>query len=144
MITHIVVKTQRSKVSLFEFQFVNSTISTSVNQYTSKVSHTTSAYFSMMTSSHGNIFRVTGHLCGEFNGPGEFPTNKGQWRGALMFFFDLRLNKRLSKQPWGWWYEALSRPLWRHRNATFDRNSSFTSQTVKLIILEFGNYIYCR
>ena len=23
----------------------------------------------MMTSSNGNIFRVTGHLCGEFNGP---------------------------------------------------------------------------
>ena len=35
----------------------------------------------MMTSSKGNIFRVTGHLCGEFTGP---PTN-GKWRGALMF-----------------------------------------------------------
>ena len=23
----------------------------------------------MMTSSNGNIFRVTGHLCGEFSGP---------------------------------------------------------------------------
>ena len=32
-------------------------------------------------------------------------------------FFDLRLNKRLSKQSWGWWLETLSRPLWRHRNA---------------------------
>ena len=31
-------------------------------------------------------------------------------------FFDLRLNKRLSKQSWGWWFETLSRPLWRHRN----------------------------
>ena len=30
----------------------------------------------MMTSSNGNIFRVTGHLWGEFT---------GQWRGALMF-----------------------------------------------------------
>ena len=40
----------------------------------------------MMTSSNGNIFRVTGPLCGEFTGPGEFPTpHKGQWRGALMF-----------------------------------------------------------
>ena len=38
----------------------------------------------MMTSSNGNIFRVTGHLCGEFTGPGECPL-KGQWRGALMF-----------------------------------------------------------
>ena len=34
----------------------------------------------MMTSSNGNIFRVTGHLCGEFTGP----PHKGQWRRALM------------------------------------------------------------
>ena len=31
-------------------------------------------------------------------------------------FFDLRLNKRLSKQSWGWWFETLSCPLWRHSN----------------------------
>ena len=31
-------------------------------------------------------------------------------------FFDLRLNKRLSKQEWGWWVETASRPLWRHYN----------------------------
>ena len=31
-------------------------------------------------------------------------------------FFDLRLNKRLSKQSWGWWLETQSRPLWRHCN----------------------------
>ena len=31
-------------------------------------------------------------------------------------FFDLRLNKRLSKQSWGWWYETSSRPLWRHND----------------------------
>ena len=31
-------------------------------------------------------------------------------------FLDLRLNKRLSKQSWGWWFETPSRPLWRHCN----------------------------
>ena len=31
-------------------------------------------------------------------------------------FFDLRLNKRLSKQSWGWWAETPSSPLWRHCN----------------------------
>ena len=31
-------------------------------------------------------------------------------------FFDLRLNIRLSKQSWGWWFEMPSRPLWRHCN----------------------------
>ena len=38
---------------------------------------------SMMASRNGNIFRVTGHLCGEFTGD-RWP-HKGQWRGALMF-----------------------------------------------------------
>ena len=52
----------------------------------------------MMTSSNGNIFRVTGPLCGEFTDPGEFPTQRPV---TLSFevFFDLCLNKRLSKQP---------------------------------------------
>ena len=36
-----------------------------------------------MTSSNGNIFRVTGHLCKEFTGHRWFP-HKSQWRGALM------------------------------------------------------------
>ena len=27
----------------------------------------------------------------------------------------LRLNKRLSKQSWGLWFETTSRPLWYHR-----------------------------
>ena len=54
----------------------------------------------MMTSLKGNIFRVTGHLCGEFTGkhlPRNWPfvqgihrspvnsPHKGQRRGALMF-----------------------------------------------------------
>ena len=47
--------------------------------------------------------------------PAENSPHKGQWRGALVIFY-LRLNKRLSKQPWGWWFETLSRPLWRHRS----------------------------
>ena len=37
-----------------------------------------------MTSSNGNIFRVTGHLCEEFTGD-QLSPHKGQWRGALMF-----------------------------------------------------------
>ena len=69
----------------------------------------------MMTSSNGNIFRVTGHLCGEFTGPGEFPAQRPVAR-SFDVFFDLCLNKRLSKQSWGWWCETLSRSLWRHRN----------------------------
>ena len=37
-------------------------------------------------------------------------------------FFDLRLNKRLSKQSWDWWFETPSRPLWRHCNDMFKVN----------------------
>ena len=70
----------------------------------------------MMTSSNGNIFCVTGPLCGEFTGPGEFPTQRPVTR-SFDVFFDLRPIKRLSKQWRGWWFETLSRPFWRHRNA---------------------------
>ena len=50
------------------------------------------AAHSMMTSSNGNIFHVTGPLCREFTGD------------------------RLSKQSWGWWFETPSCSLWRHCN----------------------------
>ena len=56
----------------------------------------------MMTSSNGNIFRVTGHLCGEFAGHRWIPRAKAS-DAELWCFFYLRLNKRLSKQWWGWW-----------------------------------------
>ena len=69
----------------------------------------------MMTSSNGNIFRVTGPLCGEFTDPGEFTAQRPVTR-SFDVFFDLRLNKQLSKQPWGWWFETPSWSLWRHCN----------------------------
>ena len=47
--------------------------------------------------------------------PGEFPAQRPVTR-SFDVFFDMRLNKRLSKQSWGWWFETLSRPLWRHCN----------------------------
>ena len=66
----------------------------------------------MMTSSNRNIFRVTDPLCGKFTGH--------QWialtKASNDVFFELCLNKRLSKQSWGWWFETPLCPLWRHRN----------------------------
>ena len=44
--------------------------------------------------------------------PGEFPAQRPVTR-SFDVFFDLRLNKCLSKQGWGWWFET---SLWRHRN----------------------------
>ena len=42
--------------------------------------------------------------------------HKGQWCGALMIFFICALNKWLSKQLWGWWFETPSHSLWPHCN----------------------------
>ena len=47
---------------------------------------------------------------------GEFPAQRVVTR-SFDVFFDLRLNKRLSKW-WGWWFETPPRPLWRHYNET--------------------------
>ena len=47
--------------------------------------------------------------------PGEFPTQRPVAR-SFDVNFDLRPDKRLSKQSWGWWFETLSYSLWRHRN----------------------------
>ena len=68
-----------------------------------------------MTSSNGNILRVTGPLCGEFTGHRWIPRTKAS-DADLWCFFYLRMNKRLNKQSWDWWFETLSHPLWRHSN----------------------------
>ena len=47
--------------------------------------------------------------------PGEYPTQRRVKR-SFDVSFDLRLIKRLRKQSWCWWFETLSRPLWRHCN----------------------------
>ena len=44
---------------------------------------------------------------------GEFPSQRPVTR-SFDAFFDLRLNKRLSKQSRGWWFEMPSCSLWRH------------------------------
>ena len=46
---------------------------------------------------------------------GEFPAQRPVTRSFDVFFY-LRLNKRLSKQWWCWWFETPSRQLWRHGN----------------------------
>ena len=52
---------------------------------------------------------------GNSPGTGEFPAQRPVTR-SFDVYFDLRPNKRLSKQSLGWWFETLSPPLWRHRN----------------------------
>ena len=45
---------------------------------------------------------------------GEFPAQRPLTQG-FDIFFDVRPNKQLSKQSWGWWFETLS-PSLCHRN----------------------------
>ena len=54
---------------------------------------------------------------------GEFPAQRPVTR-SFGVFFDRSLNERLSKQSWGWCFETLSRPLWRHSNDIFSMNGS--------------------
>ena len=88
----------------------------------------------MMTSMHRSSFPITGPLIGAWwrhqmetfsalpaicagNSPvsGEFPAQRPVAQ-SFDVFFDLGLNKRLSKQSCGWWFETLLRQLWRHCN----------------------------
>ena len=50
--------------------------------------------------------------------PGEFPAKRPVTR-SFDVFFDLRPDKRLSKQPWGWWFETPSWSLWRQCNGYY-------------------------
>ena len=68
-----------------------------------------------MTSSNGNIFRVTGLLCEEFTGDRWIPAQRPVTR-SFDVFFDLRLNQQMSKRWRRRWFETPSRSLWRHCN----------------------------
>ena len=65
-------------------------------------------YYIMMTSSNGNIFRDTGPLRGNSPVTGEFSAQiPVTW--SFDVFSDLRLNNRLSRQSWSWWFETPAR-----------------------------------
>ena len=68
----------------------------------------------------------------------EFPAQRPVTR-SFDVFFDLHLNKRLNKQPWGWWLKTPLCSLWRHRN---DLSVSFTMVSSFLIVLKTYLVIY--
>ena len=75
-----------------------------------------SKFLAMMTSSNGISFSALLARCAG-NSPvtGEFPAQRPVAR-SFDVFFRLCLNERLSKQSRCWWFETLSRSLWRHCN----------------------------
>ena len=68
--------------------------------------------------------------------------HKGQRRGALMFSLICTLNKRVSKQSWGWWLETPSWSLWRHCNV--DRRSSTVMPRVPYCVNKYFCYKFCN
>ena len=67
----------------------------------------------------------------------EFPSQRPVMR-SFDVFFDLRLNKRLSKQSRGWWFETLSSPLWHHCNVITSRDKLFVGNLkICLHVLSF-------
>ena len=71
-----------------------------------------------MTSWNGNIFCVTGPLWGNSPVTSEFPSQRSVTR-SLDVFFDLGLDKRLSKQSGRRWFETPWRSLWHGSNGYF-------------------------
>ena len=70
---------------------------------------------SMMTSSNGNISASLALCAGNSPVTGEIPSQRLMTQ-SLDVSFDLRLNKPLVKQSWGWWFETPLLSLWRHCN----------------------------
>ena len=73
-----------------------------------------------MTSSNGSLSAVLAICTGNSPVSGEFPPQKPVTRIFDGFFCYLRLNKPLSKQSGGSWFETPSRSLWRHCNDITD------------------------
>ena len=80
---------------------------------------------------------------------GDFPAQRPVIR-SFDAFFDLCLNKRLSKQTWGWWFEMQSRSLWHHCNGMI---CSFDNDWIKVILYFakctgvtwlMGHFIACK
>ena len=74
---------------------------------------------------------------------GEFPAQRPVTR-SFDVFFDLRLNKRLSKQWWGWWFETPSRPLWRHWNVRHNPVIPDSRRQIRSHLTQLITLLYVR
>ena len=91
-------------------------------------------YFSLSLGNHDDVIKwkhfpcywpfVRGIHRSLVNSPAQRPVTR-----SFDVFFDLHLNKRLSKQWWGWWFETPLHPLWRHCNDSLPQFESMTAMT---------------
>ena len=80
-----------------------------------------------MTSSNGNISASLAIYAGNSPVTGKFHSQRPVTRSSDVFF-DLRPNKQLSKQWWGWWFETPLCPLWRHCHAIIDHQPAWPAK----------------
>ena len=81
-------------------------------------------------------------LCtGDSQVTGEFSAQRPVTQTFDVFFHSC-LNKRLSKQSWGWWFETPSRSLWRHYNEYSKnlRNLMPGTQFIKLLCTQLTHW----
>ena len=64
----------------------------------------------------------------------EFPAQRPVTR-SFGVFFDLHLNKHLSTQSWGWWFETPLRSLWCHCNVSVELTEDTPSQWTHDVII---------
>ena len=69
------------------------------------------------------------HCAGNSLVSGEFPSQRSVTR-SFDVFFDLCLNKWLSKQSWGWWFKMPLCSLWRHSNVVWQFAQSDTKGNI--------------
>ena len=79
---------------------------TSIGHFVQRWPHQMETFSALLAFCQGN-WPVTG----------EFPVRRLVTR-SFDVFFDLNLNRQLSKQWRRWWFETLSRSLWRHCNVS--------------------------
>ena len=95
----------------------------------------------MMMSS--NFLHYWPYVGGGFTGPWWIPRTKAS--DAELSYFLLHLNKPLSKQPWGWWFEILLQQLWRHCNvfcpSPINSSMALIQMTVPLWSLTTCDYL---
>ena len=87
----------------------------------------------------GSISVSLALIAGNSSVSGEFPSQRSVTR-SFDVFYDLRLNKRLSKQSWRWWLETPSCSLWRHCNGNKSSCRNYSLLAVWAMAIAEGLY----
>ena len=100
----------------------------------------------MMMSSNGNISALLALCARNSLVTGEFPIQRPV-RQSFDISLDMHLNKRLSKQSWGWWFETPSHSLWCHHIDILHTSSfqaSFGERFARIILgMGLANEMRC-